>query len=189
MLKLESRGGGVAEVPRGIGPCVRCREDYREHGASASHELHRSRIEQVAWLQLEHVLETPNVHAFMFQMGRGLHGMDLGYVVEVMVVDGWKGRVDIFVPHLKLCLQVDGDHHRIDVDQIITDFNFNQTAVQHGFRVLRLYHDDEIAFDRHIRNAVLRCMHDMNAAWAECTPRHPQNDVHGDLHILPPPSL
>lgn len=159
-------------VAHGVSCCPRCQHNYRQLGPSTSTEVHRSYAEQVAWIHLENVLRSPQLLVWMCSFGDGMFGHDMGYVVEVRVVKGWMGKVDIFVPHLKFIIQVDGNHHQ-QGKQLWTDSMFNAKAVHDGHRVLRLFHSDAKAFDSFINKAVHRCIQDMNITWVMCTPHHP----------------
>ena len=72
--------------------------------------------------------------------------------------------VDMYVPRFKLCIMIDGEAHFRDSrdmtaeDQGSIDDRFNRDAVQKGYRVLRLHHEDAALYKIIIRIAVQRCM-------------------------------
>lgn len=172
LLAARDASCNVGSIAHGVSWCPRCQHNYRQLGPSTSTDVHRSYAEQYAWIQLEHVLSSPLLMLWMGSYGDGMFGPDKGYVVEVRVVKGWMGKVDICVPHLKFIIQVDGNHHQHG-KQMWTDSMFNAKAVQDGHRVLRLFHTDAYAFHSFITTAVHRCMQDMCSTWVMCTPHHP----------------
>lgn len=175
LLQTLHAAGIPSSFAYGVGLCDRCQSNYREQGASTSTELHRSHAEQVAWLGMDHVMTTPAVSSWMGTLvGDGIYGADRGYVVEVRVVKGWTGKVDMCVPSIRFIIQVDGNHHKLG-KQMWTDSRFNAKAVKAGWRVLRLFHKDEVAFQRYISKAVDKCMLD-KSTWVMCTPQHPLLD-------------
>jgi hypothetical protein len=152
--------------------CERCKYSYRLLGpATAPGDRRRSFWEQNAWLKLESVLDLDDVAKYMSASSQ-LHGPDVGYVVEARVVKGWPAGVDIYVPALRLIIQVDGEHHD-DGGQQVTDANFNSLAISKGHRVLRLHHNDVHDVFTDIRAAVRRCMQCNSNAWLQCTQKHP----------------
>ena len=48
-------------VAHGVSWCPRCHHNYRQLGPSTSAEVHRSYVEQVAWIHLEHLLQSPQL--------------------------------------------------------------------------------------------------------------------------------
>jgi hypothetical protein len=152
--------------------CERCKYNYRLLGpASVPGDKHRSYWEQEAWLNLENVLALDDVLQYMSRSSH-MYGADLGYVVEARVVKGWPAGVDIYVPALRLIIQVDGEHHNSGAQQV-TDANFNSLAISGGHRVLRLHHSDVQDVFSDIRAAVRRCMQCTSSAWLQCTNQHP----------------
>jgi hypothetical protein len=159
-----------------LSACERCPCAYRVQGpAPLPDELHRSYCEQVAWLQLERVLKSDNIQRHMSAKGSSLHGQELGYVVEVKIMRGTFGKVDIYVPLIDLIIQVDGKHHNLPA-QLQRDARFNAEAVVQRRHVLRLYYKDVPHFHSAIINAFHQCMHS-NVAWAKCSVQHPAKEV------------
>jgi Protein of unknown function (DUF559) len=152
--------------------CERCSSSYRLSGPEPTpRDMHRSFWEGVAWLNLEHVLEMGEVKSYMSKKTQQ-HGEDLGYVVEARVVQGWNAGVDIYVPGLKLVIQVDGQHHD-EPPQQTRDANFNMLAITGGHRVLRLHFRDVHTMVTDILTAVTRCMQCTDTPWLICTKHHP----------------
>lgn len=94
---------------------------------------------------------------------------EYGVAEEDMLVDhrllGMSGSsVDIYVPRFRLCIMIDGEAHFRDSrdtlaeDQGSIDDRFNRDAVQKGYRVLRLHHEDAALYKVIIRIAVQRCL-------------------------------
>jgi hypothetical protein len=163
--------------------CERCGCSYRTVGPEpAACDVHRSYYEQCCWLYLEHVLDRPDVrHAMQSAASSGcsmLVGPDTGYVVEARVVTGWRGAVDVYVPALKLVIQIDGQHHQ-STEQQDTDMQFIQVAHQQNFHVLRLWYADLYTMPQDLLGMVQRCMRhqagtsSMSPAVVMCTISHP----------------
>jgi very-short-patch-repair endonuclease len=151
--------------------CERCSCAYKLGPAPLPSDIHRSYYEQVAWLNLEHVLASAEVMQYMSAAGNLLHGRDLGYVVEVKVLRGKYGKADIYIPSIDLIIQVDGEHHDT-ASQQTTDARFNTEAVRQHRRVLRLCYKDVCDFLGVIRSVVHQCIASRDA-WAKCTVQHP----------------
>lgn len=159
--------------PGQLAKCERCTCSYKHGPEPLPDDKHRSYWEQVAWIQLERVLQLDDVHHYM-SANSLLYGCDLGYVVEARIVKGWPAGVDIYVPTIHLIIQVDGEHHDTPPQQQ-RDVKFNDLAAREGHRVLRLHHIDVGYFYYDILNAVRKCMHITDAAesWIRCTAHHP----------------
>ena len=153
--------------PGELTKCERCTCSYRLCPEPLPDERHRSYWEQVAWVQLENVLQLKEVQEYMCEAGH-LHGIDLGYVVEARVVQKWPAGVDIYVPAIHLIIQVDGEHHD-DLSQQLKDAKFNELATSHGHRVLRLHYLDVHSFFTAIHSAVRKCMLHTTGGWLQCT--------------------
>jgi hypothetical protein len=157
--------------PGQLANCERCICSYRHGPEPLPGEKHRSYWEQVAWVQLERVLQLENVQQYMSSKGH-MHGRDFGYVVEARIVKGWPAGVDIYVPAIHLIIQVDGEHHD-GPQQQLRDSKFNNLAEGAGHRVLRLHYSDVVSFSGHISSAVHKCMQCAESQWLMCTQRHP----------------
>jgi hypothetical protein len=154
-----------------LAQCERCTCSYKLGPEPLPDDKHRSYWEQVAWIQLERVLQLVDVKHYMSGLGH-LHGSELGYVVEARIVKGWPAGVDIYVPSINLILQVDGEHHDAPPQQQ-RDSRFNALAIGAGHRVLRLHHKDVVSFSTDILSAVRKCMQCAQSAWLLCSQHHP----------------
>lgn len=162
--------------------CERCACSYKTVGPEPNaSDVHRSYYEQCCWLHLEHVLDRPEVrHGMKSAAPSGcsmLVGADTGYVVEARVVTGWRGAVDVYVPALRLVVQVDGEHHQ-STEQQDTDIKFIQIARQQRFHVLRLWHADLYTMPQDILGMVQNCMQhtctrSVSPSLVKCTRSHP----------------
>jgi hypothetical protein len=162
--------------PGQLAACERCNSSYRLSGPEPMpSEMHRSYWEGVAWLNLEHVLEMDDVKSYMSERTQQ-YGDNLGYVVEARVVQGWNAGVDIYVPGLRLIIQVDGQHHD-EPPQQTRDANFNTLAISGGHRVLRLHFRDVHTMVTDILTAVTRCMQCTTNPWLMCTKHHPLHNA------------
>ena len=132
--------------------CLRCDRCDR-----SLHPTQRSRFEKYAWDQLEHTLVQSDVRQFMSHRMPHMHGRDMGYVVEAKVLRGKFGAADIYIPSLDLIIQVDGQHHD-NSKQLETDARFDAEAYRQGRALLRLHHEDMLAFHIIILPAVMLCM-------------------------------
>jgi hypothetical protein len=161
---------------RQLSTCERCAIPYRSVGPETQpDDVHRSYYEQVAWLQLEYVLESQSILHHMSSIST-LCGKDLGYVVEVKVLKGRFGKADVYVPSIDLIIQVDGEHHNMP-HQLSVDARFNAEGVSQSRRVLRLYYKDVSSFRSAIHNAVHSCITGPTAAWAVCSSQHPAKNM------------
>jgi hypothetical protein len=177
-LRILTVQGAKRQVQDGAGTigqlsaCERCAIPYRSVGPETQpDDVHRSYYEQVAWLQLEYVLESVCILQPMSAINT-LHGKDLGYVVEVKVLKGKFGKADVYVPSIDLIIQVDGEHHNMPA-QLSVDARFNAECVKQNRRVLRLYYKDVCTFRNDIQDAVHSCITSPSSAWAACSSQHP----------------
>lgn len=166
--------------------CERCSCSYKTRGpAPAACDVHRSYYEQCCWLYLELVLDRPEVRQCMLAAATTsmLVGADTGYVVEARVVTGWRGAVDVYVPALRLVVQIDGEHHQ-STHQQETDLKFIQVAHQQQFHVLRLWYADLYTMPQDLLCMVHKCMRhpctSTSPGIVMCTSSHPlcTNDVY-----------
>jgi Protein of unknown function (DUF559) len=162
--------------PEQLKKCERCTCSYRHGPQPLPDERHRSYWEQVAWVQLEKVLQLHEVQSYMSAKGH-MHGVDLGFVVEARIVQKWPAGVDIYVPAIHLIIQVDGEHHD-EASQQVKDAGFNDLATGQGYRVLRLHHLDVHSFFTDIHAAVNKCMQCTDDRWMLCTKHHPLTSSH-----------
>jgi hypothetical protein len=161
--------------------CERCGCSYKTVGPEpAAGDVHRSYYEQCCWLYLEHVLDRPEVRHAMQESATSecnlMVGPDTGYVVEARVVTGWRGAVDVYVPALRLVVQIDGQHHQ-STEQQDTDIKIIQVAHQQSFHVLRLWHADLYTMPQDLLGMVHSCMQHpgttVSPAIVKCTVSHP----------------
>lgn len=161
--------------------CERCSVgNYAERGPDVvPDDKHRSIWEQLAWLAIENTLSQCSVSSHMACNNASpiseLVGPLLGYVVEARVVPGWQGCVDIFVPGLKLIIQVDGGHHDTDVHgQQQKDMRFLNLAHTHRFHALRVSHLDHRSMHNDIQVVVHDCISiNGDAIISRLSPTHP----------------
>lgn len=83
------------------------------------------------------------------------------WLVEVKVLKGRFGAVDIYVPALKPAIKIDGEQHLLsDIhsnsfeQQIELDDRFNQAAMQQNISVLRLQWEDSSRYSNFITKAL-----------------------------------
>lgn len=77
---------------------------------------------------------------------------------------GTYGAADVFIPALNMIIQVDGQHHD-GPTRLAIDARFDAEAHKQGRALLRLHHEDTMAFHRMIPEVVMRCIE-----W--CQPNH-----------------
>jgi Protein of unknown function (DUF559) len=184
-MSVQAAARQVAEDHDGnlqLHDCERCGCSYKTVGPEpAACDVHRSYYEQCCWLYLEQMLDRPDVRHVMHASATSdcnmMVGPDTGYVVEARVVTGWRGAVDVYVPALRLVVQIDGQHHQ-STEQQDTDIKFIQVAHQQRFNVLRLWHADLYTMPQDLLCMVHSCMHHpagtgMAPATVKCTRSHP----------------
>lgn len=145
--------------------CERCTAgDYAKHGPDViNDDQHRSIWEQFAWIAVEHALAEISVINYIASTNdmptSQLVGPHLGYVVEARIVPGWQGCVDIYIPGLRLIIQVDGKHHDTDVHgQQQKDMRFMASAYKNKFHALRVSHMDDRSMHKEIHAMVHDCI-------------------------------
>lgn len=151
------------------GPCYRCISQEQSGKHKGFGEPTGSGWVDDAWTALEALLDSPEVAYMMQSMTplahadvQGLCGKRLGFVVEAHVVPGERA-ADIYVPWLKLVIQVDGECHsnkrKRDQDtNRDTDKKFVAACKLHKIHLLRLWWDDNKFFDLHIKRVVMYCL-------------------------------
>jgi hypothetical protein len=161
-------------------PCERCGiGNYAVHGAvPLPDDIRRSYWETLAWLALEHSLDSANIRQYIASRVpaplNALAGPYLGYVVECRVLPGWPGCVDIYVPAFRLIIQVDGGYHDSDVHgQQSKDIRFLKLASKQGFHALRLSHVDYKSFQVEIDTMLQDCMHASDCVISRLSNTHP----------------
>jgi hypothetical protein len=185
-ISVQAAARQVAEcehdAPKQLHACERCGSTYRTFGPEPdASDVHRSYYEQCCWLYLEHVLDMPEVKHGMQASAPSapsgcnmLIGADIGYVVEARVVAGWNAGVDVYVPALKLVVQVDGEHHE-SAEKQEADAQFIHVAHEQHFHVLRLWYADMYTMPQDLLDMVHKCMHHAvgSPAIVMCTRSHP----------------
>lgn len=169
--------GGLWE----LATCERCSCDYKTGGPEPNQQGKgtSSMFAQACWKHMEWVLDAPHV-LLQMQLNTDfptnlLVGADLGYVLEARVVAGWNGGVDVYVPGLKLAVQVDGQHHD-GKEQQATDLKFMQVAHQQQLHVLRLWYADLRSMPQDVYNMVHDCIAHVGTgkpAIVRCSKAHP----------------
>jgi very-short-patch-repair endonuclease len=141
-------------------------------------DMHRSKWEQWCWLNLQRVLDHEAVKQHMQQAMPAPHnllvGPMLGFVVECKAVVGWPACVDIFIPTLRLAIQVDGEHHDLAPQQEI-DKRFMQQAQGQGMHAFRLSYKDQHNTFQLLWDVIKLCMQHQpgHACISMVSPSHP----------------
>lgn len=161
-----------------LAACERCTCNYHQPEPDAS-DNKKSFYAQTCWKWLDHVLDAHDVVQSMETINSAplnmLTGAAMGYVLEAKVVTGWRGAADVYVPGLNLVLQVDGQHHALDTQQI-TDVKFMKIAHAQHVHVLRLWYADVCTMPQDIHAMVYDCMAHAGSgkpALARCSKSHP----------------
>lgn len=162
--------------PCALSPCERCSVGNYRACPEPQADVHRSYFELMTWLAVERALCTPDVVHFITTHATHpinmMVGRELGYVVEVRLVQNWNGSVDVWVPGLHLIIQVDGQHHDEDHQQD-KDAAFMAVAVQNGFNVFRMHHQDIKYVHAEVVAVVHACMHRVEGGVvARCSKSH-----------------
>lgn len=112
-----------------------------------------------------------------------LSGGDLGFVVEAKALQGTYGASDIYVPVLRLLIQIDGQHHTdSNPVQQDRDTRWDMQAFGKEFRYLRLYFADKHAWPWYINVAIEQCM-STEEHFAMYTPTHYNKHILLDMAV------